>query len=76
MTPELNKTKRVPDDAEPDLARDVTQRIRPGAAEPSDAAEPEERRTAFGSLRDAYTRARDGRARGASRKSRVGPQRA
>jgi hypothetical protein len=68
MTPELNKTERLPDDAGPDaardVARDVTQRIRAGAAEQPDAAEPEERRTAFGSLRDAYTRARDGRKRG------------
>jgi len=68
MTPELNKTERLPDDAGPDaardVARDVTQRIRAGAAEQPDAAEREETRTPFGSLRDAYTRARDGRKRG------------
>jgi len=68
MTPELNKTERLPDEAGPDatrdVARDVTQRIRADAAEPPDAAEREETRTPFGSLRDAYTRARDGRKRG------------
>jgi hypothetical protein len=60
MTPELNKTERLPDDAGPD----VTQRISAGAAEQPDGAEPAEHKTAFGSLRDAYTRARDGRKRG------------
>jgi hypothetical protein len=59
MTPELNKTERLPDDAGPD----VTQRINAGAAEQPDGAEPAEHKTAFGSLRDAYTRARDGRKR-------------
>ena len=49
MTPELNKTDGLPDAAEPD----VTKRINAGAAEQTDAAEPEEKRTAFSSLRAA-----------------------
>src|SRR5580700_3564465 len=68
MTPELNKTERLPEEAGPDATRDVaravTQRIRTDAVEPPAAAEREETRTPFGSLRDAYTRARDGRKRG------------
>jgi hypothetical protein len=59
MTPELNKTERLPDDGP-----DVTKRISAGAAEQPDGAEPTEHKTAFSSLRDAYTRARDGRKRG------------
>src|SRR5205085_9130026 len=39
---------------------DVTRRISRDAAEP-DAPEPEQRRTAFSSLREAYVRARHGR---------------
>jgi hypothetical protein len=57
MTPELNKTEKLPDAAEPD----VTRRISAGAAEQPDAPEPEEKRTLFASLREAYLRARDGR---------------
>jgi len=57
MTPELNKTEKLPDTAEPD----VTRRISAGAAEQPDAPEPEEKRTLFASLREAYLRARDGR---------------
>lgn len=57
MTPELNETGGLPDAAEPD----VTKRINAGAAEQTDAAEPQEKRTAFSSLREAYERARDGR---------------
>ena len=71
MTPELNKTERLPDDAGPD----VTQRISAGAAEQPDGAEPAEHKTAFSSLRESYMRPGMG-AREASRKSRVGPQRA
>ena len=57
MTPELNKTEKQPDAAEPD----VTRRISAGASEQPDAPEPEEKRTLFASLREAYLRARDGR---------------
>src|ERR1039458_4719997 len=57
MTPELNKTEGLPDAAEPD----VTWSISAGAAEQPDAAEPEEKKTLFGALRDAYKRAREGR---------------
>src|ERR1035441_5338173 len=57
MTPELNKTEKLPDAAE----TDVTRRISAGVAEQPDAPEPEEKRTLFGSLREAYLRARDGR---------------
>src|SRR3984885_3643933 len=60
MTPELNKTERLPDDAGPD----VTQRISAGAAEQPDGAEPAEHKTAFSSLRESYMRAGDGRKRG------------
>ena len=60
MTPELNKNEGLPDGAEPD----ATQRIRTGAAEQPEATEPEETRTVFSSLREAYERARDGRKRG------------
>jgi type IV secretory pathway VirB10-like protein len=60
MTPELNKTERLPDDDGPD----VTQRISAGAAEQPDGAEPAEHKTAFSSLRESYMRARDGRKRG------------
>ena len=60
MTPELNKTERLPDDDGPD----VTQRISTGAAEQPDSAEPAEHKTAFSSLRESYMRARDGRKRG------------
>ena len=60
MTPELNKTDGPPDAAE----SDATQRINAGAAEQPEAAEPEERKTAFSSLRKAYLHARDGRKRG------------
>ena len=59
MTPELNKTERLPDDGP-----DVTQRISAGAAEQPDGAEPAEHKTAFSSLRESYMRARDGRKRG------------
>jgi type IV secretory pathway VirB10-like protein len=65
MTPELNKDERLPEEAE----RDVTRRISRGtAAEPPELAEPEEKRTVFGSLREAYLRARDGRTRGQAEK--------
>src|ERR1039457_7191350 len=57
MTPESNKTEGRPDVAE----ADVTRRISNGPAEQLDAAEPEEKRTLFASLREAYVRARDGR---------------
>src|SRR5689334_9056571 len=57
MTPELNKPGDDHDIAE----MDVTRRINRGAAEQLDASEPEEKRTAFSSLREAYVRARDGR---------------
>ena len=50
MTPEMNKTEGLPDGAE----QDATQRIRSGAAEQPEATEPEETRTVFGSLREAY----------------------
>ena len=59
MTPGLNKTEGLPDGVE----SDTTQRISAGAAEQPEAAEPEDRRTAFSALRDAYARARDGRKR-------------
>ena len=59
MTPEMNKNEGLPDGAEPD----ATQRIRSGAAEQPETTEPQETRTVFGSLRDAYERARDGRKR-------------
>jgi hypothetical protein len=65
MTPELNKTERLIDDAGPE----VTQRISAGTAEQPDVAEPAEHKTAFSSLRDAYTRARDGRKRGQPEKA-------
>jgi hypothetical protein len=57
MTPDLNKTEELPETTEQDL------RLRIGAstAERADAAEPEERKTIFGSLQEAYRRARDGR---------------
>ena len=60
MTPELNKTEEPTNGAEPA----ETQRIGTGAAEQPEAAEPEGTRTGFGSLREAYVRARDGRKRG------------
>ena len=70
MTPELNKTERLPEEAE----QDVTRRISRGAAaEPPEVAEPEEKRTILGSLREAYLRARDGRTRGqAEKQTRTG----
>jgi len=58
MTPELNKNEVLPG-AEPD----ATKRPRGGVAEQPETTEPEETRTVFGSLRDAYERARDGRKR-------------
>lgn len=57
MSPELNKTEGDHDAAE----TDVTRRINRGAAEQPDAGEPEEKKTPFSSLREAYVRARDGR---------------
>ena len=57
MTPELKKTEEIPDGAE----LDATRRIRGGAAEQAEAPEPEEAKSALGSLREAYLRARDGR---------------
>src|ERR1035438_4339959 len=57
MTTGLNKTENKPAAAEPD----VTRRISVGVAEQPDAPEPEEKRTLFASLREAYLRARDGR---------------
>ena len=57
MTPELNKTEGRPDGAEPA----ATQRIGTGAAEQPETTEPEATRTGFGSLREAYVRARDRR---------------
>jgi hypothetical protein len=70
MTPELNKHEELPEEAE----RDVTRRIRRGAAaEPAEVVEPEEKRTIFGSLREAYLRARDGRRKGqAEKQTRAG----
>ena len=59
MTPELKKTEGMPDAVE----LDATRRISAGAAEP-EATQPEETKSAFASLRDAYVRARDGRKRG------------
>jgi len=59
MTPQMNKTEGLPNGAEPD----ATQRIRVDAAEQLETPEPQETRTVFGSLRDAYGRARDGRKR-------------
>ena len=60
MTPELKKTEEIPDGAE----LDATRRISTGAADQAEATEPEETKSALGSLRDAYLRARDGRKRG------------
>ena len=57
MTPDVNETEGRPETAEQDL----TQRIGASTAERPDAAEPEERKTVFGSLQEAYRRARDGR---------------
>ena len=57
MTPELNKPEGVPDAVE----ADVTRRISRDAAEQPDSTEPEQKRTTFSSLRQAYVRARDGR---------------
>ena len=59
MTPELNKNEGLPDGAEPD----ATRRINAGSVEQPEATEPQETRTTFGSLREAYLRARDGRKR-------------
>src|ERR1035438_5559939 len=59
MTPGLNKIEGLPDAGE----SDATQRVSAGAAEQPEATEPEDRRTAFSALRDAYARARDGRKR-------------
>jgi hypothetical protein len=59
MTPELRKTDGPQDAAE----SEATERIGAGTAEQPEASEPE-RKTAFGSLRDAYLRARDGRRTG------------
>ena len=59
MTPEMKKNEGVPDGAD----QDATHRIRYGAAEQPETTEPQETRTVFGSLRDAYERARDGRKR-------------
>ena len=65
MTPELRKTEGPQDAAEPD----ATQRISARTAEQPEATEPEERKTAFSSLREAYLRARDGRQDGPARKA-------
>ena len=62
MTPELNKNEGLPDNAE----LDATRRINAGSVEQSEATEPQEARTTFGSLREAYLRARDGRMPGRS----------
>ena len=59
MTPELNKNEGLPDGAE----LDATRRINAGSVEQPEATEPQETRTTFGSLREAYLRARDGRKR-------------
>ena len=59
MTPELNKNEDLPDGTE----MDATKRISAGSAEQPEATEAEETRTAFGPLREAYLRARDGRKR-------------
>jgi len=59
MTPELNKNERQPDGAE----LDATRRINVGSVEQPEVTEPQETRTTFGSLREAYLRARDGRKR-------------
>ena len=59
MTPELNKNEGLPDNAE----LDATRRINAGSVEQPEATEPQETRTTFGSLREAYLRARDGRKR-------------
>ena len=58
MTPELNKNEGLPEDAE----LDATRRINAGSVEQPEATEPRTR-TTFGSLREAYLRARDGRKR-------------
>jgi hypothetical protein len=59
MTPELNKNQGLPDGAE----LDETRRIKGGSLEQPEASEPPETKTTFGSLREAYLRARDGRKR-------------
>ncbi len=59
MTPELNKNEGLSDGTEPD----PTRRIKAGLVEHTEATEPQETRTTFGSLREAYLRARDGRKR-------------
>jgi hypothetical protein len=59
MTPELNKNEGLPDGAE----LDATRRINAGSVEQPEATESQETRTTFGSLREAYLRARDGRKR-------------
>jgi type IV secretory pathway VirB10-like protein len=62
MTPEFNKNEET-------AAGDATRRIgREAAAVGSEAVETEEKKTIFGSLRDSYLRARDGRARGPAEK--------
>jgi hypothetical protein len=59
MTPRLNKTEGLPDGVE----SDATQHISAGEAEQPGLTEPEDRRTPFSTLREAYARARDGRKR-------------
>jgi len=55
MTPEFNKTQGP---------AEGTQRIKPAeAAEPPETIDPEPKETIFGSLRQAYLRAKDGRTR-------------
>ena len=71
MTPEMNKTEEIPDGA--DL--DATRRISAGAAEQAEAPEPEEAKRLSARFETHICVPGTG-ARGASRKSRVGPRRA
>src|ERR1039458_8465261 len=57
MTPDVKETEGLPEPAEHNL----TERIGVPPSEQPDAAEPEEKKTVFGSLQEAYRRAKDGR---------------
>jgi hypothetical protein len=68
MTPEFNNGEGRPDGAERDVAQPI------GVArveEPLDVVEPEETKSVLDSLRDAYLRARDGRARNPAKEARA-----
>jgi hypothetical protein len=60
MTPESHEPERLPETTD----RDATLGISAGAREQPVAPEREEKRTAFGSIHEAYVRARDRRKRG------------